>query len=196
MQAKQAQSRGEQEAYKLLWRASHFEELEQYTRVTLNNDERMWLKLENPLGIAARLIGKYTGLIHERQHLLRDDFETLDTIEEQFAVYERDMRRDFAYQSSRVENVIYEMVERGDKFFDNALRLTRIAELINSEKLRGDFEREVVGDTSRQIERHVNDLIDWLIEKDYKQWRAVMDYMGRRRNMPIALLAKLIVISS
>ncbi len=180
MQAKQALARGEQEAYKVLWRASQFEALEQYTRVTLNDDEKLRLKLENPLGIAARLIERYIKLIGERQHLLRDDFETLDTIEEQFAAYERDMRRDFSYQSSRVENVLYEMVERGDKYFDEVLRLTRIIELVNSEKLRGEFEREVVGDTSRQIERHVNDLIDWMVEKDYKQWRAVMEYISRR----------------
>jgi len=182
MQAKQALARGEPEAHKLLWRASQFEALEQYIRVTLNDDEKLRLKLENPLGISARLIEKYLKVVGERQELLHDDFETFDTIEEQFAAYERDMRRDFSYQSSRVENVIYEMVERGDKYFDNVLRLTRIVELVNSEKLRGEFERDVVGDTSRQIERHVNDLIDWIVEKDYKQWRAVMDYINRRAN--------------
>ncbi|MCB0185412.1 MAG: dynamin family protein, partial [Caldilineaceae bacterium] len=180
MQAKAAQARGEAEAYKVLWQASQFEALEQYVRVTLNDDEKLRLKLENPLGIATRLLNKYVSVINERLYLLRDDFETLDTIDEQFAAYERDMRRDFSYQSSRVENVLYEMVERGDKYFDDVLRLTRIMELVNSEKLRGEFEREVVGDTSRQIEQHVNDLIDWMVEKDYKQWRAVMEYMARR----------------
>lgn len=182
MQAKQALDRGEPEAHKVLWQASNFAPLEEYIRVTLNDDEKLRLKLENPLGIAARLVDRYTAVIGERQDLLRDDFETLDTIEEQFAIYERDMRRDFSYQSNRVENVLYEMLERGDKYFDEVLRLTRIVELINSEKLRGEFEREVVGDTSRQIERHVNDLIDWMIDKDYKQWRAVMDYIRRRAN--------------
>lgn len=182
MQAKQALERGEREAHKLLWQASKFAPLEQYIRVTLNADEKLRLKLENPLGIAARLIDRYIAVVGERQRLLREDFETLDTIEAQFAAYERDMRRDFAYQSNRVENVLYEMVERGDKYFDEVLRITRIMELVNSEKLRGEFEREVVGDTSRQIERHVNDLIDWMIDKDYKQWRSVMDYIRRRAN--------------
>lgn len=90
------------------------------------------------------------------------------------------MRRDFSYQRSRVENVLYAMIERGDQYFDEVLRLTRVMELMNSEKLRGDFTREVVADTSREIERHVNELIDWMIDKDYRQWRAVMDYLKRR----------------
>ena len=60
------------------------------------------------------------------------------------------------------------------------MRLGRIFDLVNAEKLRGEFERQVVGDTSRAIERHVNDLIDWLVDKEYRQWRAVMEYLNRR----------------
>jgi len=180
MQAKQAAGRGEQEAQRVLWRASHFEQLERFTQVTLNDDERLRLKLENPLGVASRLIDQYLAVISERQELLRSDFETIDTIDEQIAAYEKDMRRDFSYQRSRVENVLYAMIERGDQYFDEVLRLTRVMELMNSEKLRGDFTREVVADTSREIERHVNELIDWMIDKDYRQWRAVMDYLKRR----------------
>ena len=180
MQAKQAAGRGEAEAHRVLWRASHFDKLEQFTQVTLNDNERLRLKLENPLGVASRLIDRYIAVITERQEILRGDFETIDTIDDQFAAYEQDMRRDFSYQRSRVENVLYEMLERGDKFFDEVLRLTRVMELVNSEKLRGDFTREVVADSSREIERHVNELIDWMIDKDYRQWRAIMDYLRRR----------------
>ena len=180
MQAKQAAGRGEAEAHRVLWRASHFDKLEQFTQVTLNDNERLRLKLENPLGVASRLIDRYIAVITERQEILRGDFETIDTIDDQFAAYEQDMRRDFSYQRSRVENVLYEMLERGDKFFDEVLRLTRVMELVNSEKLRGDFTREVVADSSLQIERHVNELIDWMIDKDYRQWRAIMDYLRRR----------------
>lgn len=180
MQAKQAAGRGEHEAQRVLWRASHFDQLERFTQVTLNDHERLRLKLENPLGVASRLIDQYLAVISERQELLRNDFETIDTIDEQIAAYEKDMRRDFSYQRSRVENVLYAMIERGDQYFDAVLRLTRVMELMNSEKLRGDFTREVVADTSREIERHVNELIDWMIDKDYRQWRAVMDYLKRR----------------
>ena len=31
-----------------------------------------------------------------------------------------------------------------------------------------------------RIERHVNELIDWLVEKDHRQWRDVMEYLNRR----------------
>lgn len=142
--------------------------------------ERLQLKLHNPLGVAGRLIEQYGGLIDNRKTVLKADFQTLDTIEEQLAAYEVDMRRDFTYQSSRVDNVLYAMAERGDRFFDETMRLTRVFDLMNSEKIRGEFERQVIADTSHEIEAQVSDLIDWMVDKDYRQWRAVIDYLDDR----------------
>ena len=51
---------------------------------------------------------------------------------------------------------------------------------MNSERLRGEFERRVLADTSHAIEHHVNELIDWLIDRDYRQWQAVMEFIERR----------------
>ncbi|MEZ4862369.1 MAG: dynamin family protein [Caldilineaceae bacterium] len=183
LQAKQhTRTDGASLAQDPLWTQSHFGALEHFMLEQLDDAERLRLKLVNPLGIATKLIENYSQIIAGRLDLLKGDFQTLDTIEEQLQAYEADMRRDFAYQRSRVDNVLYEMAERGDKFFDNALQLTRIFELINSEKLRGEFDREVVADTSRQIEHHVSELIDWVVEKDYRQWQSVMEYLTRRAN--------------
>jgi hypothetical protein len=119
-------------------------------------------------------------VVNERQTILKGDFETLDTIEEQLLAYTDDMRRDFVAQRSRVDNVLYGMIERGDRFFDETLQLTRVMDLVNSEKIRGEFERTVVADTSRAIERHISELIDWVVDKNYRQWRSVVDFIGRR----------------
>ena len=175
LQAKETQPRDPAK-----WKASQFEALETFVLDTLNVEERLWLKLENPLGVATKLIERYSNVIGERQSLLGDDFQTIDAIDEQLAAYETDMRRDFKYHSSHVDNVLYEMTERGDKFFDEKLRVTNIFSLINGEKLRAEFEREVIGETSRDIERQVSDLIDWLVDKDYQQWRNIMDFLARR----------------
>ena len=163
-----------------LWRRSRFEPLEQYILDFLDAGERVRLQLSNPVGIAAALIANYQEVIRQRQALLKGDFQALDAIDQQLAGYQNDMRRDFRYQSDRVDNVLYEMAERGDRFFDENLRITRIVELVNSERLRGEFERRVLADSSRAVERHVDELIDWLIERDYRQWQAVMEFIERR----------------
>ncbi len=165
------------------WEESRFEPLEGYVLDSLDADQRLQLKLNNPLGVAERLIDRYQAVIDERQALLKGDFQTLDTIEEHLAAYEEDMRRDYTYQVSHIDNVLYEMAERGDRFFDETMRVTRIFDLVNSEKIRGEFERQVVGDTSREIERYVSDLIDWMVEKDYRQWRDVNEYINDRASI-------------
>ena len=162
------------------WKRSQFGALEQYILDFLDAGERVRLQLSNPIGIAAALVANYQGVISQRQSLLKGDFRALDDIDQQLAAYQSDMRRDFRYQSDRVDNVLYEMAERGDRFFDENLRITRIIELVNSERLRGEFERRVLADSSRAVEHHVNELIDWLIERDYRQWQAVMEFIERR----------------
>ena len=162
------------------WEESNFGALESYMLETLDASERIRLKLDNPLGVAEHMITKYEEIIASNQAILADDFETLSTIEEQLAAYQDDMRRDFKYHSSHVENVLYEMVERSDKFLDDKLQITNISALMNGEKLRAEFERDVVGDTSVKVERHVSELIDWLVERDQRQWRDMSSYLEKQ----------------
>ncbi|MCB9161896.1 MAG: dynamin family protein [Caldilineaceae bacterium] len=178
LQAKSVNANGHPDADR--WQASNFAALEDYVLETLDARARLLLKLQNPLGVADRLIAGYEQVIRNRQDVLQGDFRTLDTIDENLQAYQDDMRRDFAYHRNSVDNVLYAMAERGDKFFDDTLRITRVFDLMNSSKIQAAFDREVIADTSREIEREVSSLIDWLVDKDYRQWRAIMDYLNQR----------------
>lgn len=163
-----------------LWAASQFGALEAYVLNSLDAGARVRLKLENPLGVSARLVEKYGELIVRRKQVLRDDFLALDAIEEQLQAYEGDMRRDFKYHLSHVENVLYAMAARGDQFFDETLSIWRVMDLVNGDKLRAAFEHEVVADTSHKVDRHTDELIGWMVEREYKQWRDLTDFLNRR----------------
>lgn len=163
-----------------LWAQSRFEALERYILTALDAAERLRLKLENPVGVADNLSNHYRRLIDNRSAVLKDDFAAIDSIEAQLAAYDADMRRDFKYHLSHVDNVLYAMAERGDRFFDETMRIGRIFDLVNGDKVRAEFERSVVADTSREVEAQVSDLIDWLVQRDYRQWRDVMDYLNQR----------------
>jgi len=163
-----------------LWTASRFAPLERFILESLDERERIRLKLGNPLGVADRLADRSLGVARDRLMLLKDDFSTIDTVEGQLAIYEEDMRRDFKYHLSHVENVLHEMLARGTEFFDETVRLRRVFDLMNAERVRGEFERQVVADTVSQVEAHVSELIDWMVEKDLQQWQSVMEYLNRR----------------
>jgi len=179
-QARQAKETLDADARALLWNASRFEALEGYIQGTLDERERLKLKLANPLGIAQRLAERYLDDAQSHKDLLREDVATVQTIDKELALYEADMRRDFKYHLSHVENALYAMSDRGDRFFDDTVRLTRILDLMKADKVRGMFEREVIADTSAQVEAYTRELIDWLVDKDFAQWQDVMDYLNKR----------------
>jgi hypothetical protein len=41
----------------------------------------------------------------------------------------------------------------------------------------------VVADTNLQLERQINDLIDWMVEREHRQWEGVMGYLNRRADL-------------
>lgn len=166
-----------------LWSASQFEPLERYILETLDERERLRLKLLNPLGVAARLQARYAEVAQARLDVLADDFATIDAVERDLEAFQADMRRDFRYQLSQVDNILFRMGDRGVAFIDNTLRINRIFDLMNSAKVREAFEREVLGDTTVQIERQIGDMIDWMVEREYKQWQAVMAFLNRRAEL-------------
>src|SRR5918997_1640327 len=54
-------------------------------------------------------------------------------------------------------------------------------ELLRQERVRDRFKREVVADTEELIDERVNELIDWMVDRNLKQWRAIVEYVERRR---------------
>lgn len=159
---------------------SRFLELERFIRDSLDQQERLRLKLESPLGVAERLQLAYGSAAQQRLGLLQEDFATLAAVDEQIDAYAVDMRHDFRFRLSQIENILHDVRARGDRFFEDTLRMGRFFDLINAARLRAEFEREVVGDTHERIEQEVSSLIDWLVERNYRQWQEVTGYLNRR----------------
>lgn len=163
------------------WSESKFEPLERYIRDTLDETSRLHLKFLNPLGVGDRLVNKYNEITTNRLTLLNDDFETLDNLDRQLELYRQDMQRDFKYRLADVENILYEMENRGNAYFDETMRLGRIFDLLNKDRIQRGFEEQVVVDAPQAIEQKVVELIDWLVNADLNQWQGVMDYLDQRK---------------
>jgi hypothetical protein len=163
------------------WEASRFGVLEAYLVETLDATERVRLKLANPLGVAERLARTLEADVDGRLDLLREDVEVLDRIERELGVYSADLKRDFEFRMSDVEKLVVEMEQRGHDYFDRTLRLSRVTELLNRDRMQREFERDVVADTPQRVERKVGDLIDWLVDADFRQWQSVNEHLLERR---------------
>jgi hypothetical protein len=175
--AAQARSEGTPE----LWEQSGFDAVEEYLLRTLDQEERIRLKLLNPLNVGLRLSARYKEAAFERLKLLSQDIEALQSIDAQLALFHQEMLRDFEPRLSRLEVLLGEMESRGQRFFEETVRLSRIRSLLDSEGIKRAFEREVVGDTPQQLEAEVGRLIDWIVERNLKVWQDVSQFVDRRR---------------
>lgn len=160
---------------------SGFQALERHLSSTLDEKERLRLKLLNPLGVGARLVEGQATLVAARLDLLREDVETVESIDRQLGLYREDLSRDFRFRLSDVERVLLEFERRGMDFFDETLRIGRVFDLVSRSKLRRAFEREVLQDLPQQVERRVEEVINWMVASDMRQWRGVTDMLDRRR---------------
>ena len=161
--------------------ASRFEALESYVSATLDEEERVRLKLLNPLGVGLRLLDKHVQVSEARLDLLKEDFATIETIDRQLTLYQEDLARDFRFRLSDVEKVLLEFERRGMEFFDATLRLGRVFDLVNPSKVKRAFDKEVVADLPKVVERRVEEAIDWMVASDVRQWQGVMDLLEKRR---------------
>ncbi len=164
-----------------LWKASLFESLEKYVQNTLDDKGRLTLKFMNPLGVGTYLLNKYLQVTNSRLDLLKTDFSMLEDVETQLTVYQEDMQRNFNFRMSDIENVLLEMEQRGQDYFDETLRLPRVFDLLNKSRIQKEFEVRVVANVPNRIETKVNEMIDWLVEANLHQWQAVMDHIADRR---------------
>src|SRR5262245_3013161 len=163
------------------WTTSGFEALEQYVRSSLDQTARMRLKLLNPLGVGTALAERYQAAARERLSTLQEDVSILEDVDAQLGLYEADMAREFEGRMALVDNVLLEMEQRGHDFFDETMRIGRVLDLLNRSRVQEGFERRVVADAPQQIEKRVNELVDWLIDADFRQWQRISRHLADRR---------------
>lgn len=158
-----------------------FDRLRSFIAATLTAENRFKLKLASPLGVAIRIAEKYQAVAASRLELLAEDARTGESIESQLAYYREDLRAQFVTRLHEVENIVYDLSQRGDRFFEETFRLGRIFDLVNSKKIRGEFERRVITNTAERIDQSVDRIANWMVDREIQIWEAVAEELARRR---------------
>jgi small GTP-binding protein len=180
-EAQEARAGGKDREKEALWSQSGFGEVEDYLLNTLDQEERVRLKLLNPLNVGLRLASKYKDATFERLKLLAQDVEAIQNIDQQLALFHQEMLRDFEPRLARLDVLLGDMERRGTRFFDETIRIGRIKSLMDSEGVKRAFEREVIGETTREMEDEVNRVIDWIVERNLRLWQDISGYIERRQ---------------
>jgi len=171
------------------WKKSRFAELEDYIFNVLNSEERTRLKFENPMGIANRLIEKCTKILLDQSELLKSDLNRLEEVDSILKAYRKEMNSDFERQKDKIDVILMTMKERGETFLASYVSLGNIWQLMRGEMLRKDFELKVVDNTSGDIDQQVSTLIDWMVSKNAKTWKEVIDALHRPQGSSVVAAA-------
>lgn len=157
-----------------------FEALEQHLRQVLGEQSRVRLKLLSPLGVASQLLTRAEARVRASQDLLAADTKLLADIENEFEQHQADLKTQLEAQLNSVYAVLDGVQKRGELFIDDTLRVSKTLQLLNSDKIRGRFEREVVIDAPQQLERRVSDIIDRFLERNVKFWNDTVQLLSTR----------------
>ncbi|HUS93883.1 MAG TPA: dynamin family protein [Patescibacteria group bacterium] len=165
------------------WEASGFEPLENFIHDTLDDEGRFRLKLLNPLGVGFRLAKRQLAIIEEDLEAIGEDSQLLDDVHDQMTYYNDDMQRNFQARLGEIDSLLFGMEKRGRAFFDDTIRFGRIPDLVRPNRIQVEFEEKVVADMPNQIEARIDELVDWMVEQDLRQWMAVSEHLARRKQM-------------
>ncbi|HUV16792.1 MAG TPA: dynamin family protein [Pelolinea sp.] len=155
-------------------------DVEKFIESTLNPEEKIPLKLLNPLGVLDKLLSQNKDSTEKKLELLSNDIQLLIDLESQIGLFREDMIRSFKFRYSEIDNILLEFEKRGLEFFDNTFRIARIMDLLNKEKIQSEYNKTVLRGLSQEIDRKVEGLIDWLVEEDLRQWQVITQKIDQR----------------
>ena len=168
-----------------LWKKSGFESVESYLLETLDDSERLRLKLLTPLNGMQRLLRQVIPIVDQHAFLLDDYNQSVNNIAGRLNLYREDMERDLTYCLSEVENIILEMRARGDSFVDEKMRIGNLLQWFRSKSNKEEFEHQVIGDSAERISDAENLLKIRFISNDFEvqqDIKNILDHLRATRN--------------
>ncbi len=166
-------------------------ELRAYIRTWLDADARLRVKFNMPLGVADQVLKRAQAGAERERAQLAQDVETANHVEREVTTYAKEVRSELEPRVAEVDNLLYKLEARGNDFFDQNIRLVKIMDLARGDKFRAMFEREVLAGVPQEIDHHTRAIVDWLVEKDLREWQNVVTYLQRRRVPSEALVGEL-----
>jgi len=179
--AQAAQAEPDPDLRRQLRQASRLDALADYIHITLDDAARLRLKFASPLGVAGHIVEQTQSTLSGQSIDLKEDKETVNAVESVISAYDQELRSELGPRLAEVDNILSRLQARGLDFFDSTLRLTKIGDLARGDRVRAQFEKQVLADVPQQIEERVQRMIDWLVEKDLRQWQQVMTFLQRRQ---------------
>lgn len=165
-----------------LLQQSRFGEVERYLIHALNEEERIRLKLLNPIYTVQPVCQAAQNNLHEKLAVISEDMRRLRQVEKQLTYTQEDLKEHSARFILKVENILLDLRNRAYDFVDDFLQLRNIWDITSKDKAEQQFNTLVVKDSSQQIEDVLTEAADWMVKKSMKAWDDTLNYYNQQLN--------------
>jgi small GTP-binding protein len=164
-------------------RTTGFGALEAYVTKTLDDAGRFRLKLENPLGVAQRVLERAEVASKDALARLDEDVALVREVEGQIALGREELQKDFRTRLPDMEKLLLELEARGLGFLERRLRLGGLPGLVSRGGTRAAYEREVVGGLVPAVEKRVEGIVDALVAAEVGRGKTLAERLAARRRV-------------
>lgn len=182
-QAKEAHRAQISDKERMLWERSGIKELENFVLTIIQNETAIILKLMTPINIVQAMAAKYSDQILKQLDILKADLETLKNVDETIEAFRKDMDRDVSFHLNGIDNVLLRLLNRCDQFLDERITLTKIFTHVfrlRNGDMKEIFQREVLMDFSNELENHLHELANWMVDKNNQLAIDVSSYVQKK----------------
>jgi small GTP-binding protein len=158
-----------------------FGALEAYLTRTLDDAERLRLKLLSPVGVALRVLDRVAAVAKDRLSVVEEDEAALRQIESQLVLHFREQSREFRLRLAEAEKPLVELEKRGTSFLERTLGVRGIAALADRQGIADAFRNEVFAGLATAIDKRVEGVVDAVVTGEARLWPAVVEHLTRRR---------------
>jgi small GTP-binding protein len=157
------------------------EQLNEYILSWLDELARLQVKFSSPLGVAEQILKRTQARWQTEFDKLAEDVETGARVEQEVTIYGQEVQAELEPRLAELENILLRLEARGTDFFDQNIRLFKIADLARGDRFRAMFEKQVLAGVPEEIESRTRSIVEWLVEKDMRHWQQVLSYLQRRK---------------
>ncbi len=161
---------------------SRFAEVERYIYDALNEEERIRLKLLNPIYTTQPICVAVQRELREKLDVISEDRRRLQQIEKQLSYTEEDLRESYTRFLLKVENILLDLRNRAYDFVDDFLQIRNVWDIASKEKAEQQFNEHVVKDSSEQIEDVLTEAADWIVKKSMRTWDDTLEHYKQQLN--------------
>jgi small GTP-binding protein len=140
---------------------SGFDILREYLFETLNEEEKIKIKLNYSLDLSFKLAEETEVSVEENLLKIEKDIQKLNDFESRLEGMKEDLIGNSGQFTERIRSRLLEFKNRGVEFIDSLMRFENILKLIRKEKIAKEFEQKVSLQTVKEIEKDLDDMVAW-----------------------------------